>query len=129
MTDARFSGGSVASSLATSGLNGPIALVEDSVEIVADLDTNEFEFTALSRSRDRQAARDGVGQGGVANCGVQACRSIAPQSRKYGFETGSLRSHFGCYYRTDDFSQTEIWPAMIAAVTDISGHLDGAHRA
>ncbi len=42
--------------------------------------------------------------------------------------TGSLRFHPRCYYRPDDLSPTETWPAMIAAVTDLSGHLTGAHR-
>lgn len=41
---------------------------------------------------------------------------------------GSLRFHPRCYYRPDDHSPTETWPAMIAAVTDLSGHLTGAHR-
>ncbi|MCP3418603.1 toprim domain-containing protein [Bradyrhizobium brasilense] len=43
-------------------------------------------------------------------------------------ETGSLRFHPRCYYRPDDHGATETWPAMIAAVTDLSGHLTGAHR-
>jgi len=43
-------------------------------------------------------------------------------------ETGSLRFHPRCYYRPDDHSPTETWPAMIAAVTDLTGHLTGAHR-
>lgn len=43
-------------------------------------------------------------------------------------ETGSLRFHPRCYYRPDEHSATETWPAMIAAVTDLSGHLTGAHR-
>jgi hypothetical protein len=42
--------------------------------------------------------------------------------------TGSLRFHPRCYYRPDDHSPTETWPAMMAAVTDLSGHLTGAHR-
>lgn len=42
--------------------------------------------------------------------------------------TGSLRFHPRCYYRPDEHSPTETWPAMIAAVTDLSGHLTGAHR-
>ncbi|MGY3133737.1 hypothetical protein ACVWZM_004419 [Bradyrhizobium sp. USDA 4501] len=44
------------------------------------------------------------------------------------YETGSLRFHPRCYYRPDDDSPTETWPAMIAAVTDLSGNLTGAHR-
>lgn len=42
--------------------------------------------------------------------------------------TGSLRFHPRCYYRPDEHSPTEIWPAMIAAVTDLSGRVTGAHR-
>src|SRR6478736_4836580 len=40
----------------------------------------------------------------------------------------SLRSHPRCYYRPDAGAPTEIWPAMIAAVTDLKGHVTGAHR-
>ncbi|WP_027164755.1 toprim domain-containing protein [Mesorhizobium sp. WSM3224] len=43
-------------------------------------------------------------------------------------ETGSLRFHPRCYYRRDEDGQTETWPAMIAAVTDLDGRLTGAHR-
>jgi hypothetical protein len=43
-------------------------------------------------------------------------------------EAGSLRFHPRCYYRPDEHSPTETWPAMIAAVADLSGHLTGAHR-
>ncbi|MFG1307263.1 toprim domain-containing protein [Xanthobacter autotrophicus] len=42
--------------------------------------------------------------------------------------TGSLRFHPRCYYRPDDSSPTETWPAMIAAVTDLDGTLTGVHR-
>lgn len=42
--------------------------------------------------------------------------------------TGALRFHPRCYYRTEDHSPTETWPAMIAAVTDLSGRITGAHR-
>ncbi|MEY9181177.1 toprim domain-containing protein [Bradyrhizobium sp. USDA 313] len=41
---------------------------------------------------------------------------------------GSLRFYPRCYYRPDDHSPTETWPAMIAAVTDTSGKLAGVHR-
>ena len=40
----------------------------------------------------------------------------------------SLRYHPRCYYRPEAGSPTEIWPAMIAAVTDLKGHITGAHR-
>jgi hypothetical protein len=40
----------------------------------------------------------------------------------------SLRFHPRCYYRPDADALTETWPAMIAAVTDLQGHITGAHR-
>jgi hypothetical protein len=40
----------------------------------------------------------------------------------------SLRFHPRCYYRSDASSPTEVWPAMIAAVTDLAGQVTGAHR-
>jgi Toprim domain len=43
-------------------------------------------------------------------------------------ETGSLRFHPRCYYRPDEYSPPELWPAMIAAVTDLDGRITGAHR-
>ncbi|WP_029041110.1 DUF7146 domain-containing protein [Cucumibacter marinus] len=42
--------------------------------------------------------------------------------------TGSLRFHPRCYYRPDEHSATETWPALIASVTDLDGHQTGAHR-
>jgi hypothetical protein len=43
-------------------------------------------------------------------------------------DTASLRFHPRCYYRPEDGSPTETWPAMIAAVTDLGGVQTGAHR-
>jgi hypothetical protein len=39
-----------------------------------------------------------------------------------------LRFHPSCYYRPDEDSPTETWPALIAAVTDLGGRITGAHR-
>ena len=39
---------------------------------------------------------------------------------------GSLRFHPRCYYRPDDGSPTETWPAMIARVTDLDGRITGS---
>ena len=50
-------------------------------------------------------------------------RGIAPLH-----EDGALRFHPRCYYRPDDQSPTETWPAMIARVTDLDGRITGAHR-
>lgn len=41
---------------------------------------------------------------------------------------GSLRFHSRCYYRPDEHSPTETWPAMVAAVTDLTDGITGAHR-
>ena len=41
---------------------------------------------------------------------------------------GALRFHPRCYYRPDEHSPTETWPAMIAAVTDLDSRITGAHR-
>ncbi|MGL4262247.1 MAG: DUF7146 domain-containing protein, partial [Afipia sp.] len=40
----------------------------------------------------------------------------------------ALRYHPRCYYKPDKHSSTEIWPAMVAAVTDLEGRQTGAHR-
>ncbi|MEH2561597.1 hypothetical protein V1289_001224 [Bradyrhizobium sp. AZCC 2289] len=40
----------------------------------------------------------------------------------------SLRFHPRCYYRPETDATTEMRPAMIAAVTDLTGHITGAHR-
>ena len=42
--------------------------------------------------------------------------------------TGNLRFHPRCYYRPGEHSPTEVWPAMIAAVTDLDGRITGVHR-
>ncbi|MCA1358739.1 toprim domain-containing protein [Bradyrhizobium sp. IC3069] len=41
---------------------------------------------------------------------------------------GSLRFHPRCYYRPDEHSSTETWPAMIASVTELDGRITGVHR-
>jgi hypothetical protein len=41
---------------------------------------------------------------------------------------GALRFHPRCYYRPDEHALTEAWPAMVACVTDLDGHVTGAHR-
>src|SRR5579871_616804 len=43
-------------------------------------------------------------------------------------EAGALRFHPHCYYRPDENTSTETWPAMIARVSDLEGRITGAHR-
>lgn len=61
MTDARFSGGSVGLVIGHVGpeaaLGGPIALVEDGDEIIADLNTNELNCTELADETTKQARK------------------------------------------------------------------------
>ena len=40
----------------------------------------------------------------------------------------ALRFYPRCWYRPDEHAPTETWPAMIAAVTDLSGAITGVHR-
>lgn len=42
--------------------------------------------------------------------------------------TSALRFHPRCYYRPDEASETETWPALIAAVTDLDGRIVGVQR-
>ncbi len=42
--------------------------------------------------------------------------------------TAALRYNPRCYYRPDEHSPSEIWPAMVASVTDLAGRQTGAHR-
>ena len=40
----------------------------------------------------------------------------------------SLRFHPSCFYRADANSPIEMWPALVAAVTDLSNRVTGVHR-
>ena len=86
MTDARFSGGSVGLVIGHVGpeaaLGGPIAFIEDGDEIVADLNTNELQCSALNDAatlKKRKAAWEKAvaANGGVhPNCGVADTRLL-----------------------------------------------------
>lgn len=43
-------------------------------------------------------------------------------------ETTNLRFHPRCYYRPDNRSPVQTWPALIAAVSDLDGKLTGVQR-
>ncbi len=86
MTDARFSGGSVGLVIGHVGpeaaLGGPIGLIEDGDEIVADLNINELNCTALADPAvyaKRKAAWEKVvaANGGLhPNCGIADTRLL-----------------------------------------------------
>jgi hypothetical protein len=43
-------------------------------------------------------------------------------------EASALRFHPRCYYRPDSDAPAEVWPALVAAVTDLAAKITGAHR-
>lgn len=107
-----------------------------------DVEVEARRFLSLPRS---QAARDPKPRLGSAPTGSpeSARRLFAmsqPIARTLGetylrnrgitalHGTGNLRFHRSCYYRPDRDRPTETWPAMIVAVTDLDGHITGAHR-
>jgi hypothetical protein len=53
----------------------------------------------------------------LRNRGISALHDVA-----------TLRFHPCCYYRPDADAPTEVWPALVAAVTDLAGSITGAHR-
>ncbi len=85
-----------------------------------------------------------AGSGSASAGSPEAARRLFAMSRSIGrtlaesylraraitalHDTGALRFHPRCYYRPDEYSPTETWPAMIAAVTDLTGRLTGVHR-
>jgi dihydroxy-acid dehydratase len=86
MTDARFSGGSVGLVIGHVGpeaaLGGPIAFIEDSDEIVVDLNSNTLTCTALNDAgtaarRKTAWEKEVAAHGGVhPNCGVADTRLL-----------------------------------------------------
>jgi hypothetical protein len=43
-------------------------------------------------------------------------------------EASALRFHPRCYHRPDADAPAEVWPALVAAVTDLAGKITGVHR-
>jgi dihydroxy-acid dehydratase len=86
MTDARFSGGSVGLVIGhvgpEAGVGGPIALIQDGDEIIADLNKNELNCTALADPavfKQRKAVWDKAvaANGGIhPNCGIADTRLL-----------------------------------------------------
>jgi len=105
MTDARFSGGSVGLVIGHVGpeaaLGGPIAFVENGDEIVADLNVNELNCTALNdpailAARKADWEKTVADNGGIhPNCGVadtrllnRMRRSAVPATQGSGMHPG-----------------------------------------
>ena len=60
--------------------------------------------------------------------GTIAERYLAARGIPYAARERALRFHPGCYYRDLATSETLMLPALIAAVTDLDGHITGLQR-
>src|SRR3546814_20467418 len=93
----------------------------------SDLRAHDGEHKAPAQTGSPEAERRLVGMAQPILCTVvEAYLRERAITALHG--TGSLRFHPRCYYRPDEHSPTETWPAMIAAVTDLAGRITGAHR-
>ena len=71
-----------------------------------------------------------------AACSAPAARFIGTPAEAYLRARGitgasrwpSLRYHPSVYYRAHEDAPREIWPALLAAVTDLDGRITGLHR-
>mgnify|MGYP003365210123 CR=1 FL=1 len=79
-----------------------------------------------SASSSEAARRLWAMSGPIAGTPVEAYLRRRDMTLLHG--TGTLRFHPHCFYRPDEDSPTQTWPAMIAAVTDLDGTLTGVHR-
>ncbi|RVC81448.1 DNA primase [Mesorhizobium sp. M4A.F.Ca.ET.022.05.2.1] len=109
----------------------------------ADISVEACNFLSLPRS-ERQPTASKQTRAMAPSGSAEAARRLVSISRPIlrtlvetylcgrgitaSHETGCLRFHPHCYYRPEDSGPTEIWPAMIAAVTDLNGDVTGAHR-
>jgi hypothetical protein len=61
-------------------------------------------------------------------CDSLAFRGLRNRGIITSDDTAAPRFYPRCYYRPDEDSLVETWPAMIAAVTDLRGRITGVHR-
>lgn len=79
-----------------------------------------------SASSSEAARRLWAMSGPIAGTSVEMYLRRRDITRLHG--TAALHFHPRCFYRPDEDSPTETWPAMITAVTDLDGTLTGVHR-
>ena len=119
-------------------------VIRESCGLVDFKDVTEEARTFLSMPPPEPEAREHQRQSPAPHGSPEAARRLVRMSqpiygtlvqgylRERGITdlrgTGSLHFHPRCYYRPDEQSPTETWPAMIAAVTDLDGKITGAHR-
>ncbi|MEP3073830.1 toprim domain-containing protein [Maricaulis sp.] len=86
--------------------------------------------TAPTRTGSIAAARR-LWAGGQPIAGTLADRYLAGRHLSDLGPLPALRFHSHCYYRRDGRPKTarpEAWPALLAQITDIEGHITGLHR-
>ncbi|MBZ7921531.1 toprim domain-containing protein [Ensifer adhaerens] len=130
---------------AATGEHGDLLdVIRESCGLVDFKDVADEARTFLSTPPPELEAREHQRQSPVPHGSPEAARRLVRMSqpihrtlvqaylRERGITdlrgTGNLRFHPRCYYRPDEHSPTETWPAMIAAVTDLDGKITGAHR-
>ncbi|MGY3539836.1 hypothetical protein ACVIIY_004056 [Bradyrhizobium sp. USDA 4515] len=130
---------------AATGEHGDLLdVIRESCGLVDFKDVTEEARTFLSMPPPEPEAREHQRQSPAPHGSPEAARRLVRMSQPiYGTlvqaylrergvtdlrGTGSLHYHPRCYYRPDERSPTETWPAMIAAVTDLDGKITGAHR-
>src|SRR5262245_32895244 len=93
----------------------------------AEPPSNGYRRQPLAQMRSSESARrlfamsraisGTIAEAYLRNRGISALHDVA-----------TLRFHSRCYYRPDADAPAEVWPALIAAVTDLAGSITGAHR-
>jgi hypothetical protein len=93
----------------------------------SELDHSPDATPVRMRPGSREAARRLFAMSqSIAGTLAEACLRGRGIARVH--DEGALRFHPRCYYRPDEHLPTEIWPALIAAVTDLKGRITGVHR-
>ncbi|WGR93045.1 toprim domain-containing protein [Bradyrhizobium sp. ISRA443] len=130
---------------AATGEHGDLLdIIRGSCGLVNFRDVAEEARRFLSMLRPVPRPTAGPGRGPAQTGSVEAARRLFAMSqpisrtvaqvylRRRGItsvhDEGALRFRANCYYRPNDVSPTQVWPAMIARVTDLEGRITGVHR-
>ena len=79
-------------------------------------------------TRDTKQAAQRLFRASLPATGTLAQSYLRARGIDCDLHTDALRFHPSCYYRAHDGAPLQAWPALIAAVTDLSGSITGVHR-
>jgi hypothetical protein len=130
---------------AATGEHGDLLdIIRQSCGLLDFRDVAEEARRFLNQSRPNLDPESGIARAAVRSGSPVAARRLFAMSRSISgtiveaylgrraiskvHHEGSLRFQPRCYYRSAADSPTEIWPAMIARVTDLDGRITGVHR-